>query len=825
MSKKINSLKEEGKKLKYKRKFDDAVEKFKQGIDQIRMKIKDREEKDGLIKEFEDEIDLVYCAEIEEKGEEVEQMILKDQYDEALFLLKDTMSISTKIKDAETRSNQSSTISRLLEETEMKSLIYQGKILRDEGKADESLSTLDRALIIAKRLYGIEPKGAQIISIENTIDDSFSLKIDQINNVGSEQKQNGQLEEALKTYQDALKVTEKMYLNQNKEKEINKIRVLINEAYAAKIQPLVEAAKEQIGAQSFENAVKELNKAAEIAEKMYDSELKTSQFEGISQHVNPVYLEQIKPIIENGIQLTKKENFVETISLVNEAAETFHNALRFAKKMIFSEEKDSEIKKITDLINTNCSAGIKVRKDKGLQLIEEKKFEEAIGELYSALSIARNMAVAEDENEEIDDIKKTVNKVYIAQIGDVIGQGKTLVSEKKYDEALNIYNEAIGITNKMYVGSETDNEIKKINRLIKDAEIKKTVAEGGAIVEESKFADEMQDLINELDKASELTDPEYKEKKIKEIKESMDEVRAKEIKFILEQAVQLFEQDKYDEGDVQLQKALDTVEQIETWMSRNREYSNVVKTNLELTNIFIEKGKHDNAFDKFEDALEVIEKIEEKELKQDNLFNTKELFKDELNKKAKQDFEHNFFDRAIDYEKRAIELDDTFLEPYNIMGKSYLAKKEYENVIDISNKAVDKDANYIHGWNNLGVGYEAKGDYDQALDAFNKVITIDSNFAEGWYNIGNVYKKKNEGDQAIANYTKATDLDDNFAKAWLFKGSIYLDKKDYDMALELIEKAIRIDSGIEAELKTVVSEIRKHTSSLGERVSELFKTK
>ena len=99
MSKKINSLKEEGKKLKYKRKFDDAVEKFKQGIDQIRIKIKDREEKDSLIKEFEDEIDLVYCAEIEEKGEAVEQMILKDQYDEALFALKETMTLSNKIKD------------------------------------------------------------------------------------------------------------------------------------------------------------------------------------------------------------------------------------------------------------------------------------------------------------------------------------------------------------------------------------------------------------------------------------------------------------------------------------------------------------------------------------------------------------------------------------------------------------------------------------------------------------------------------------------------------------------------------------------------------
>jgi tetratricopeptide (TPR) repeat protein len=541
--------------------------------------------------------------------------------------------------------------------------------------------------------------------------------------------------------------------------------------------------------------------------------------------VNPVYLEQIKPIIDNGIELTKKENFVETISLVNEAAETFQNALRFAKKMIFSEEKDNEINKITELINNTCSSGIKVRKDKGLQHIEDKKFEDAIGELYSALSVAKNMACAEDENEEIDEIKKIVNKVYSAQIGEVVSQGKALVSEKKYDEALSIFNDAIGTTNKMYVGSETDNEIKKINRLIKDAEIKKTVAEGGAIVEESRFADEMQELLNELDKASELTDPEYKEKKIQEIKESMDEVRTKEVGFILEQAIQLIEQEKYDDADVQLEKALETVEKIETWMVKNREYSSIIKANLQVANILIDQGKHDKGFDKYENSLDIVDKIEEKELKQDNLFNTKELYKDELNKKAKQDLEHNFFDRTINYEKRAIELDDTFLEPYNVMGKAFLAKKEYDNLIDISNKAVNKDANYVFGWNNLGLGYEARGEYDQALDSLNRAIAIDSNFAEGWYNIGNVYKQKNEGDSAIENYTKATNIDDNYAKAWLFKGSVYFDNNDYDMALELIDKAIRLDPDIEADLKTSVNEIRKTLNSLGEKISKLFKDK
>ncbi len=825
MSKKINALKEEGKSLKYKRKFEDAVKKLKQGIDQIRMKVKNREEKDTLIEEFETEIDLVYCAEIEQKGEEASEVAQKDQYNDALDILKNAMSISNKIKDTETRSNQSANIEKLLKETEMRNLIFQGKSLKIEGKPDDSLNILQKAYNMAKEIYGITPKGAQIISIENLIDASLSAKIDQINNKGSLSKQSGQLDEALKTYNEALKVTEKMLLNQNIEREKIKIQNLINETYSEQIKPLIEAGKQQINQQSFENAVKELNKAASLAAKMYDSELKTAQLKAISEQVNPVYLEQINPIVKNAIELIKKENFTESISLVNEAAETFKNALRFAEKMITSEEKDTELKKVTDLLNQACSSGIQVRKEKGISLIQEKKFDEAIGELYSALSIAKNMAVAEDENEEIDDIKKIVNKVYIAEIGDVVEKGKALVNEKKYDESLKIFKDAIGITNKMYVGSETDNEIKKINRLIKDADIKKTVAEGGVLVEKSRFADEMQDLLEELDKASELTDPEYKEKKIKEIKDSMDQVRSKEIKFILEQAIQLIEQKKYDEGDIQLEKALETVEQIEKWMLRNEEYSNVIKANLEISNILINQNQHDKAFDKFENSLEIGEKIEEKELKQDQLFNTKELFKDELNKKAKEDLEHNFIDRTIEYEKRAVELDANFLEPYYLMGNAHRAKKQYDNAIQMYIKVVELDANHINAWNNIGLAYEAKHEYEKALDALNKAITIDANFAEGWYNIGNVYKKKNEGDNAIINYTKATNINENHAKAWLFKGSIYLNKKEYDMALELIDKANRLDPNINSELKTPIGEIRRLLDSLENKISEIFKNK
>ena len=355
MSKKINSIKEQGKSLKFKRKYNDAVEKLKQGIDQIRMKVKDREEKDTLIKEFEDEIDLVYCAEIEGKGEEAEQFLLKDQYNEAIDILKNTMAFSNKIKDTETRNNEFSIIEKLLKETEMKSLIFQGKSLSSEGKFDESSSILDKAYGMAKTIYGTEPKGAQLIKIENTIDDVNAKKINQINNNGNGLKENKQFEEALKTYQVSLKIVDSMHLTQNKERERIKIQSFINEAYSEQIKPIIEAGKQQISAQSFENAVKELNKAAAITEKMFDSELKTAQFASISEHVNPVYIEQIKPIIENGLELISKEGFEESISLVNEAADTFNNALRFAKKMINSEEKENETNRITDLINKTCT--------------------------------------------------------------------------------------------------------------------------------------------------------------------------------------------------------------------------------------------------------------------------------------------------------------------------------------------------------------------------------------------------------------------------------------------------------------------------------------
>ncbi|UCD01835.1 MAG: tetratricopeptide repeat protein, partial [Promethearchaeota archaeon] len=519
--------------------------------------------------------------------------------------------------------------------------------------------------------------------------------------------------------------------------------------------------------------ISELKNAVTLAYKMFDSDLKNLEINFIAESLNPIYIDRIKLLVNDGKKITMQEKFEESINLINKAVDFFQQAFEIAKTMVSSERKERQIKEISGLINNACISGINVIKDKSIQYIVQKKYDDAVSDLYIALSLAKRMAYPEEENPELENLKNLVNKVYSAEVSEVVNRGNKLVEQKEYEKAIETYNEALTMTNKMYLTDEMEKEVVLIKSLIYETEVKQLVGKGELLEQQKLKEKEIEKLKKRLDYAQSIDDPERRAIEMKKIKKLIDDVHSDEIKLLIEQGNQLAELKKYDD-----------------------------------------------AFKFYERALKVNDMMEEPDIKNKDLI--KSSYKKELINRAKLEIENKNYDNAIENSRRALVLDEIFVEAYFHIGISYNYKKKYDAAIENFQKAVNFDEKHVKSWNSLGLTYEAKEDYENALKYLNKAVELDSNFAEGWYNLGNVYKLRKDYDNAISNYFRATEVNPEFAKAWFFMGCTYFDKKDYNNAIQYIEKSFKIDPNLTQDINPLIKELKSNLDKLNESLSMAF---
>ena len=336
-----------------------------------------------------------------------------------------------------------------------------------------------------------------------------------------------------------------------------------NDIYSDQIKPIVEKGNELLTQDSTEKGIAELKNALTIADKMYDSDLKNLEISLIAELLYPIYIERINPILDEGIEITKKENLEELITMIKQDVDIFNRALDVAKTMIDSERKDLEIKKISDLINQACLPGINAVKDKSIQLIGQKKHEEAINEVYIALSLAKRMTYPDEENVELEELKNLVNKIYSVEIKNVLNRGNELALKKEYEKAIEIFNEALNQTNKMYLTKEMEKQVNMIKSLIYDSEVGLLIDKGKLTEEQKTKEKEIEKLRKRLEYAKSIEDDKRKVEEMNKIKKLIDDIHSEEIKLLIEQGNQLADKKAFGEAFKFYEKALKVNEMME----------------------------------------------------------------------------------------------------------------------------------------------------------------------------------------------------------------------------------------------------------------------
>ena len=823
--KKINPLLRDANDLKLKKHYDEAVSKYREAVSYIRLKGKNLEDREAEVNRVNSLINQTFSTEIRDIISQSKQLVKEKKFDEARDQLKNAMNISENIEDSFLKSSEAKNINSAINQTNIKELENQGELKREEGKYEEAIEIFNRAMKDVKEKYSSSMGEMEISNIQNLINQTYSDKIKIIMDEASQLKQGGKADDAIKTYENALDISDNMFDSELKYTEIAELKNEINSIFSDQIKPNIEKGKQLLEQNSEKEARIILVTALDIQKKMYESNLKTNDLAKIGVLLNPILTKEIGSVTEKGRELTNQENYEQSTKTVTEAAGFFRQGLDIANEMANSQEKNEQVEKLASLIDNTCLAGINVRQERGIELIAQKKFEDAVGEMYSALSIAKNMSPAEKENEEIDKIKDLVNQIYIAETNEVIEEGKELLNQKKYDDASDVFNEAMKITNKMYVSEDTEKEINVIKNYLYQAEMKQVVAEGFLTEEQQKFEKDLENLKEELDKANLITDTERRRIKIEEVKHLIDTTYSNQINLLVEQGDQCVEQDQFESAIEMINNALKLIDVIENNIIRDSSLSKIIGATNSYGNDLAGNNQFPDAFEDYEKALTIAEKIKDKNIKNDEIIKIKEYYTLELNNKAEIDIETREFDNAIKSCEKSIELDSDFPTSYYNMGNAYHNKKEYDTAIKNYKKAVELKPEYKEAWNNMGFSYELKLDFDNALKSLTTAIEIDASYAMAYYNIGNVYKYRNDLDNAIESYNKVVELNPKYAKAWLFLASIYHEQKEFNTAIQHLEKAIELDPVISKELSPQVETFKDLNNTLEEKFAEMFKNK
>ncbi|CBN79199.1 conserved unknown protein [Ectocarpus siliculosus] len=97
------------------------------------------------------------------------------------------------------------------------------------------------------------------------------------------------------------------------------------------------------------------------------------------------------------------------------------------------------------------------------------------------------------------------------------------------------------------------------------------------------------------------------------------------------------------------------------------------------------------------------------------------------------------FRSAIEYLKRASEIDPQEGLGWYLLGRCYMAAHKHELAYAAYEQAVNCDPNNPNVWCSLGVLYYQLHQNRDALDAYTRAIKLDPHLCEVWYNVGTLY--------------------------------------------------------------------------------------
>ncbi|MEN9021586.1 MAG: tetratricopeptide repeat protein [Verrucomicrobiaceae bacterium] len=137
---------------------------------------------------------------------------------------------------------------------------------------------------------------------------------------------------------------------------------------------------------------------------------------------------------------------------------------------------------------------------------------------------------------------------------------------------------------------------------------------------------------------------------------------------------------------------------------------------------------------------------------------------------------------AMDFYRKAIELDPDYGQALTGLGAMLLMQKNLDEAQPLFEKALSIDPNHATALVNLAMIDQAKGDRDGALARLQRVISRNPEYVEAHLNIGSLLASMKQHEKAIIHLSKAVQLSPNRLHAHLNLASVYLETQQWAKA-------------------------------------------
>ncbi|MHB2155064.1 tetratricopeptide repeat protein [Calditrichota bacterium GD2] len=168
------------------------------------------------------------------------------------------------------------------------------------------------------------------------------------------------------------------------------------------------------------------------------------------------------------------------------------------------------------------------------------------------------------------------------------------------------------------------------------------------------------------------------------------------------------------------------------------------------------------------------------------------------------------FERALEYFKKAVQLDSAYYEAFNNAGYMLLylnqfdeAKKYFEKALSLNPqferakdnlKLVEKILAGKLTWQvfSLAESIQKKSDYLEEIEGYQKVLQMDSSYAKAHNNLGVIYYYEGKTDSAFKHIRLALYYNPDYPEAINNLGYLHKEAGNYDLALRLFFKALTL---------------------------------
>ncbi len=151
------------------------------------------------------------------------------------------------------------------------------------------------------------------------------------------------------------------------------------------------------------------------------------------------------------------------------------------------------------------------------------------------------------------------------------------------------------------------------------------------------------------------------------------------------------------------------------------------------------------------------------------------------------------YEKSIEANQKAIELDPTFPYPYQNLGSTYQKLKDWDKAIEYGLKAISIQS-YPAAHSSLGSAYYGKEMYPQAIEQFKSSLEQYPADHFTLVDLGNSYLKLDRYVEAEEVYRKAIEVKPDYVRALAGIGWAKNKLGQYDQAIEYLEKALRYKS-------------------------------